>query len=184
MAELQAAHDVAVEWLPYELRPEPAPLPDMSGPPGAQFRQNWERGVAPLAEQFGVDMRFPPFKPRSRRAHEAAEYAREHDAFGAMRVALFRAFFVEGRNLGDVDTLVDVGTSVGLDAPAFRDALAAGRYTQRVVELEAVAAHFGVSAVPTVVIGQLAVQGVQPYDMLRRVLAEAERRAGHASDSS
>jgi len=181
---LQAEHDVAVEWLPYELRPEPASLPDMSGPRGAWFRQNWQRGVAPLAEQFGVDMRFPPFKPRSRRAHEVAEYAREHDAFGAMRVALFRAFFVEGRNLGDVDVLVDIGESVGLNAPALRGALEAGRYTQRVVELEGIAARLRVSAVPTVVIGGLAIEGVQPYDALRRALIEAEHRADHPSGNS
>lgn len=140
--------------------------------------------MAPLAAQLGVEMRFPPFKPRSRRAHEAAEFARAHDAFGAMRVALFRTFFVEGRDLADVDVLVDVGAAVGLDPGALRTALEEGRYTPRVVEQEGIAARLGVSAVPTVVIGEIAVQGVQPYEVLRRVLAETERRAGHFTGSS
>ena len=174
MAELQARHDIAVEWLPYELRPEPTPLPEISGPDGDRFRRSWAIGVAPLAEQFGVEMRFPPFKPRSRRAHEAAEYAREHGAFDAMRVGLFRAFFVDGRDLGDVDVLVDVGAAVGLDSADLRAALDEHRYTDRVVELEAIAARLGVSAVPTIVIGDRAVEGARPYDVLRRVLEQVE----------
>ena len=184
MAELRDRHDVAMEWLPYELRPEPAPLPRIDGPEGERFRENWQRGVAPLAERFGVEMHFPPFKPRSRRAHEAAELARERSLFEPMRTALFRAFFVDNRDLGEIDVLADVGASVGLDPAELRDALEAGRYTARVVELEGIAARVAISAVPTVVIGEptspgaLAVAGVRPYDVLRRALEEAERRAG------
>jgi predicted DsbA family dithiol-disulfide isomerase len=176
LAELQANHDVVVEWLPYELRPEPAPLPDVSGPEGERFRRGWERGVAPLAERFGVEMRFPPFKPRSRLAHEAAEVARESDLFEAMRVALFRGFFVENRDLGDLDVLVDIGASISLDPDELRSALESGRYRERVVELEAVSARVGVSAVPTIIIGGLAVEGVRPYEVLRRVLEESSRQ--------
>ena len=173
MAELQDRHAVEISWLPYELRPEPAPLPRIDGPEGERFHENWRRGVAPLAERFGVEMRFPPYKPRSRRAHEAAEHAREHGDFEAMRVGLFRAFFVDNRDLGDVDVLVDVGVQAGLDPEDLRAALEDSRYTERVVELEAISARLGVSAVPTIVIGALAVQGVQPYEVLRQVLERA-----------
>lgn len=182
MAELQAEHDVEIEWLPYELRPEPVPLPDVSGSDGERFRRNWRAGVAPLAQRFGVEMHFPPSKPRSRKAHEASEYARERGTFEEMRVGLFRAFFVEGRDLGELDVLVDVGERVGLEGADLRTALETGRYTERVVELEAVSARLGVSAVPTIVIGNLGVQGVQPYEVLREVLEESERRAVGAAD--
>jgi predicted DsbA family dithiol-disulfide isomerase len=175
LAELRAKHDVEVAWLPYELRPEPVPLPDVTGPEGERFRQGWERGVKPLAERLGVEMRFPPIKPRSRRAHEAAEHAREHGAFDAMRTALFEAFFVDNRDIGEIDVLTDIGASVGLDRAELRTALESGKYTERVVELEGESARLGVRAVPTIVIGGLAVEGAQPYDVLRRVLEESER---------
>jgi len=176
LAELAATHDVEIEWLAYELRPEPTPLPDITGPGGERFRQNWERGVAPMAANLGVEMHFPPFKSRSRQAHEAALYARDHDRFEPMRVALFRAFFVENRDIGDMDALVAIGASVGLDADDLRAALAAGRYTDQVIEQEQLAAQVGISAVPTIVIGQVGVQGAQPYDVLRQVYDEARRR--------
>ena len=177
MAELQQNHDVAVEWLPYELRPEPLPLPDISGPDGGRFRQNWERGVAPLAREFGVEVRFPPTKPRSRLAHEAAEFARESGSFEAIRRALFEAYFVENLDIGDLDVLLDVGAKAGLDRNRLQSALESGTQTSRVEELEAVAQRLGVSAVPTIIVGGLAVEGVRPYSTLRRVLEEAERRA-------
>ncbi|MDQ2788099.1 MAG: DsbA family protein [Chloroflexota bacterium] len=182
MAELAATHDVAIEWLAYELRPEPAPLPDITGPGGERFRQNWERGVAPMAAKLGVEMHFPPFKSRSRQAHEAALYARDHDLFESMRVALFRAFFVENRDIGEMDTLVAIGASVGLDAGSMRAALVEGQYTDQVIAQEQLAAQVGISAVPTIVIGQVGVQGAQPYDVLRRVYDEARRRMEEATE--
>jgi predicted DsbA family dithiol-disulfide isomerase len=180
LAELQQKHDVDIEWLPYELRPEPVPLPDLSGPDGERFRLNWERGVAPLAAQFGVEMRYPPTKPRSRLAHEAAEAAREQGRSDAMRRAIFEAYFVENRDIGLPEVLVEVAREAGLDAGSLRAALDGGQYTQRVTDLEQVSRRLGVSAVPTIVIGDVGVAGVQPYSVLLQVLREAERRAAGA----
>ncbi len=176
MAELEQKHDVTIEWLAFELRPEPAPLPDITGAEGDRFRQHWERGVAPMAARLGVEMHFPPFKSRSRQAHEVAIYAQAHDRADAMRDALFHAFFVESRDIGDVDVLVDIGASIGLDADDLRASLAEGRYTDQVIEQERLAARVGITAVPTIVIGQVGVQGAQPYDVLRQVYEEAQRR--------
>ena len=183
MAELRAKHDVEVEWLPYELRPEPVPLPNLEGPEGERFRQGWQRGVAPLAAQFGVEMRYPPIKPRSRLAHEAAEFARQQGQFEAMRRALFEAYFVQNQDLGQPEVLVEVGRQVGLDAEQLRQALAGGQFTQRVEELEAISHQLGVQAVPTIVIGDLGVEGVRPYEVLARVLAQAQQRAADRSEA-
>jgi predicted DsbA family dithiol-disulfide isomerase len=183
LAELERNHDVAVEWLPYELRPDPIPLPDVSGPDGERFRSGWQHGVAPLAAEFGVEMHFPPFKPRSRRAHEAAEHAREHGRFADMRRAIFEAYFVANRDVDDLEVLLDLARSVRLDPELLRRALDEGRYTARVEELEELSRRLGVRAVPTVVIGGLAVEGVRPYPFLRRVLEEAERRPAPPSST-
>jgi predicted DsbA family dithiol-disulfide isomerase len=177
LAELAQKHGLAVEWLPYELRPAPAPLPDIAGSDGPRYRANWERGVAPLAEQFGVEMHFTPVKPRSRLAHEAAEAARAQDHFEPMRVAIFQAYFVESRDIGQLEVLTEIGRKVGLDAGRLRDELERGVYTERVEQLEAIALQIGVRAVPTIVIGGLAVEGVRPYPILERVLEEARRRS-------
>ncbi|MCC7104585.1 MAG: DsbA family protein [Chloroflexi bacterium] len=177
MAELQARHDVEVSWLPFELRPEPAPLPDMSGPDGERYRTSWQRGVAPLAAQFGVEMHFNPIKPRSRLAHETAELARIEGKFDAMRQTIFRAYFVQGKDIGDPEELVRLALETGLELESVRSTLANGDLTPRVQELETIALRWGIQAVPTMVIGRYAVQGVRPYETLRDVLARVESEA-------
>lgn len=181
MAELRAKHDVAIEWLAFELRPEPAPLPDFSGPQRERFRQNWERGVAPMAARYGMEMHFPEMKCRTRRAHGALLHARTHhdeSTAEALRVALFRAYFVDNRDLDDLAVLAEIGASVGMDGEALRAALERGEYTEGVIAQERFAAELGITAVPTIIIGEVGVQGAQPYDVLRQVYEEAERRAG------
>lgn len=183
MATLQDNHDVEVHWLPFELRPEPVPLPDLDGPDGERFRLSWQQRVQPLAEQFGVLMRFNPIKPRSRMAHEAAEFARRAGSFDAMRRALFEAYFVDGLDIGSSEQLVSVGGRVGLEEQALRASLGDRTLGSSVDKLESISHGLGIRAVPTVMIGGLAVEGVRPYETLREVLSQAESRAQTASES-
>ena len=178
MAELQAKHDVSLHWLPYELRPEPEPLPEMDAPNLERFRANFERGMGPMAARFGVEMICPTHRPRSRWAHESAEFARDQGQFDAMRAAIFRAMFVADRDIGTVDVLADLAAGIGLDGAALRTALNDGRYTPRVRELEQISWQLGVRAVPTMVFGDtVAVEGAQPYEVLRQAIETAEREA-------
>ncbi|MBX5489627.1 MAG: DsbA family oxidoreductase [Chloroflexi bacterium] len=184
MAELQRQHPVELVWLPFELRPEPEPLPDLTGPDLARYQANWARGVAPLAARYGVEMRFPPFKPRSRWAHEAAEFARDRGRFDAMRVALFQAYFVDNRDIGAPEVLAEVAERVGLDGAALRTALAEGTYRGRVVQLEHIAHQLGISLVPTMVFGDhIAVHGAQPYSVLREAYDLACRELAKAGEA-
>ncbi len=177
MAELGRQHDVEFVWLPYELRPEPEPLPDTSPASLEQGRERWARGAGLLAREYGVEMAPPSTKPRSRWAHEAAEFARDRDQFDALRTALFQAYFVADRDIGDPDVLAELVTSVGLDGEELRAALADGRYTARVRELEGLSGQIGVTAVPTMIFADtVAVQGAQPYSVLRQAYEAAKER--------
>jgi predicted DsbA family dithiol-disulfide isomerase len=177
LAELRAKYDVEVEWLAFELRPDPVPLPDYSTEARAHFLAGWERGVKPMAERYGMEMNFPSVKARTRRAHAAALYARDRDKSEEMRVALFRAYFVDDRDLDDLDVLGEIGASVGLDAADLRTVIERGDYTEDVIAQEQYAAQLGITAVPTIIIGEVGVQGAQPYHVLERVYEEAKRRA-------
>lgn len=141
---------VEVDHRAYELRPYPVPTLD---PNGEYLHRVWNSAVYPIAETLGMTLRLPPVQPRSRRALEAAEYAREEDRFDAMHDSLFRAFFQEGRDLDDLDILLDIGESSGLDREALRLALEEERYTQKVVGDEELARRLGIASVPTVLVG-------------------------------
>lgn len=168
---------VLIEWHAYELRPDPVPTLD---PGGDYLRSVWARSVYPMAEQRNMVLRLPPMQPRSRKALEAAEFARERGRFDPMHEAIFRAFFEHGRDIGSVEVLIDVGAGIGLDGEALRAALESDRHTARVLEDEATARRLGVTAVPTLVArtdGQpleagVAVSGALAYPQLREIAVD------------
>jgi predicted DsbA family dithiol-disulfide isomerase len=134
-----------------------------------------------MARERGLGLRLPPVQPRSRKAHEAAEFAREAGLLEPMSRALFRAFFEEGRDLADTGVLLDIGHSVGLDRDELRAALDGGRHTPKVVEDEHLARQIGITGVPALVIsaGRQAylLTGAQPVETVREVIARASREA-------
>jgi predicted DsbA family dithiol-disulfide isomerase len=165
---------IEVDWLAFELRPEPAQTLD---PDGEYLQRTWTESVYPMAAERNMVLRLPPVQPRSRKAFEAAEFARHSGRFGPMHRALFRAFFEEGRDLADTSVLVDIGRSVGLDEGELREALESGRHAAKVLADQQLAREIGVSAVPALVLsagekGYL-VNGAQPYEALRGVLEQA-----------
>jgi predicted DsbA family dithiol-disulfide isomerase len=89
LVRLQAEHaeEVEIDWRAFELRPEPAPTLD---PNGDYLHRVWNQSVYPMAEQRGMVLRLPPVQPRSRKAFEAAEFAREVGRFDPMNRACSR----------------------------------------------------------------------------------------------
>lgn len=174
---------VEIEWRAFELRPDPVPTLD---PDGEYLHSTWNRAVYPMAARRGITLRLPPVQPRSRQALEAAEFAREQGRFEQMHHALFRAFFEEGRDLADVEILVDVGEMVGLDTAELRTALQEGRYTEVVLEDERLAQEIGISGVPAMLVGPSGapleeaeiISGAQPYEMVEAAVQRAIQGEG------
>lgn len=131
-------------------------------------------------------LHLPPLQPRSRLAHEAAAYAAEHGQAAAMPPALFRAFFEDGADIGDIDVITQLGASIGLDGGDLRNALDSGRYRQRVIDDEALAQSFGLSGVPAIVVRgkgapwneAVLVEGAQPYEVIGAAVAQVRQRTG------
>jgi predicted DsbA family dithiol-disulfide isomerase len=140
---------VKIVWRAFELRADPTPTLD---PAGEYLRTTWANSVYPMAAERGMKLKLPPVQPRSREAHEAAEFAETHLRFNAMHEALFRAFFEQGRDIGDRDVLCDIARSVELDPVGLRVALLEDRYSQLVLDDEQLARDLGVSAVPLMLV--------------------------------
>jgi predicted DsbA family dithiol-disulfide isomerase len=151
LQRLQREHDeaLAIRWHAFELHPEPEPVLD---PACEAACAAWTRSVEPLAAERGVRMCRPALRPRSRRAQEAAEFAREAGRFDAMHRALFEAYFQRGEDIGALDVLVRVGRRAGLPDKALRAALKDGRCTARVIDDEREAAGLGKCGTPLLVL--------------------------------
>ncbi len=164
LARVREEYGEAVEvgWRAYELRPDPIPTLD---PDGEYLHRVWNASVYPMAKSLGMTLRLPPVQPRSRKALEAAEYAREEGKFDEMHTALFRAFFEDGKDIGTEETLLEVGASVGLDRDKLRAALEEKRYRDKVLDDEHLARRLGVGSVPTMLVG-LAGEPLQNAEMI------------------
>lgn len=172
LARVRADVEVEVEHRAYELRPAPAPLPDVRA---GFYLQGWLSTVLPLARALEVPVtETPPIMRRSRKAHEAMAYARENGAGDAMHTALFRAHFVDGRDIGRIDVLVEIGSALGLDPTGLKVALDIDAHTERVEADEREALELGLEGVPAFRHEDEILVGLQPLETLRSLA----RRAG------
>lgn len=109
----------------------------------------------------------------SRLAQELAKWADSQPGGEAIHDALFRAYFVEGRNIGDPRVLVEVAESVGLPGDEARNVIETRSYQAAVDADWEKSRRYGVTGVPTFVAGQHGVVGAQPYEALERLIVQA-----------
>ena len=106
----------------------------------------------------------------SRLAQELAKWADSQSGFESLHGALYRAYFVDGRNIGDGEVLVDIAQSVGLPADGAREVLAERSFKQEVDADWEQARRYGITGVPTFIAGGHKVVGAQPYNVLADLL--------------
>mgnify|MGYP000049346005 FL=1 len=109
----------------------------------------------------------------SRLAQELGKWADTQPGGEAIHDALYRAYFVDGVNVGDVEALLKVAAAVGLDVEAAREVLESRSFSDAVDEDWAKSRQYGVTGVPTFVAGRQGVVGAQPYEALEQLLEQA-----------
>jgi predicted DsbA family dithiol-disulfide isomerase len=168
---VNSQNDIEIIWRAFELRPEPVP----TLPPDGEYLQNaWKNSVYPLAQKLGVEMKLPPVQPRSRLAHEAAQWARSQGKFDEMNEAIFRAFFERGENISEREVLISLAENLNLETDSLRRALEDGEFTESVLADEAEAEFIGVNAVPAFVADRrFALSGAQPSENLQMLVSRA-----------
>jgi len=110
-------------------------------------------------------------------AHRFSHLAARHGKGSAAEEALFKAYFTEGKNIGDRQVLAQLGAGIGLDADTVATALASDDYAAEVRRDMEEAAALGARGVPFFVIDRrYAVSGAQPealfLDALQQSFAE------------
>lgn len=179
---LVRTHDIELALVAFPLHPETPP----EGRELAAFYR--ERGLDPeiaytrmkgLMDAEGLPYGRRTHTYQSRLAQELGKWADTRPGGAALHDALYRAYFVEARNVGDPTVLVDVARATGLPAEEARAVLAERRFADAVDADWAKARRYGVTAVPTFVAGGGGVVGAQPYEVLVQLVerAGARRRA-------
>ncbi|GAU81324.1 2-hydroxychromene-2-carboxylate isomerase/DsbA-like thioredoxin domain [Bosea sp. BIWAKO-01] len=171
---------VAVTWLPYELNPDmPAEGADRASYLDAKFgpgkRKEIEIRLSEAALESGVTFNWSKVArtPNTRMAHMLIAAASTVQRGTEMKAALFKAYFQDGRDIGDLETLVAIATELGFEENAARDELTNDELRETIIGLEAHAQKVGVTGVPFFIVdGKLAVSGAQTPDVWTKVFAQ------------
>lgn len=173
--------ELAVDWHPFDLRSRkrgPDGEIDHSVEDGKdeayfeQVRQN----VARLKDEYDADEMLDlddlPENVDSLDAQVASFYVQTEypDQWNAFDEAIFEALWVDGRDIGDVDVLVDLAEETGLDGEEIRAAIADDALRDRLEEQFVQAQQHGITAVPTFAYGEHAARGAVPPGQLERLV--------------
>jgi predicted DsbA family dithiol-disulfide isomerase len=186
LAGLPEAAGAKVRWHPFELNPDlPAEGVDRKGYLEAKFG-----GPARAAEIYarvreagvraGLDFDFDAIvrQPNTRDAHRLIAWAQSRGDAGPLVERLFRAYFQEGRYVGDRDTLAALAAEAGFDAEAARVWLESGLGADEIADAEARVRTLGISGVPFFIFdGRVGLSGAQPREAMREAIAQARAAA-------
>ncbi|MDO5338011.1 MAG: DsbA family protein [Eubacteriales bacterium] len=143
----------AVKLYPYELTVEPQERVDTFHD---EKRRAGYQVLETPAKQLGLNIKLPPAvvpRPYTRLAFEGWHYAQEKGVGDAYADSVYRAYFMNEKNIGEIDVLTELAVCVGLDAEDFKRVLKEGIYIQAQKEAVAYAKQmFDVQYVPTVYI--------------------------------
>lgn len=128
------------------------------------------------AEEFDLPYRPSERLSNSRLAIEASEFARDRGKFEEFHRAVFKSYFAEGGDIGDLAVLRRLAEETGLDPEEMGEALASGRYAARRQAVQEEASRYGFGGVPAFTFeGRYALVGAQPLETFREVLGKVQR---------
>ena len=173
--KLKRNFKIEVQWVYFPLHPDtPAqglPLKDLFAGRGIDIEAAHAR-LKTLMDAEGLVFNARTHTYNSRLAQELAK-GFDSDA---LRGALYRGYFEYGKNLGDVEVLVEIARSCGIDPAAARDALKERTFKEAVDADWAKARGYGITGVPSFVAGNQKVVGAHPYEVLERLVMAAGAR--------
>jgi predicted DsbA family dithiol-disulfide isomerase len=170
---LRKEYEVQVKWVAFPLHPE---TPEEGLTLGELFAgravdipgilQRLKR----VAETLGLPLADRTKTYNSRLAQELAKWAESEGKGDEFHSAVFRTYFVEGKNIAKVDELVTLAASLGLPGDAARHVVRARTFREDVDADWTRSRVLGITAVPTFVIDGPRIVGFQPYEFLEQFL--------------
>ncbi|MDW4497804.1 DsbA family oxidoreductase [Sulfitobacter sp. D35] len=179
--ERHPEHPFEIEWHPFQLNPDmPAGGMDRRAYLEGKFggKQGALKAYAPVvehAEKAGLKIDFAGIEktPNTLDAHRLIHWAGIEGRQTAAVSALFKAYFVETRDIGDPEVLADIADGLEMDASVVTRLLQSDADAEDIRKRDAHSRQMGVTSVPTfIVAGRHAVPGAQPPELWDRVIAE------------
>lgn len=174
---------IEIEWHSFELDPSmetdtTVDVYDYLAERKGQSREwsvQMHSNVVQMAKEAGLDYNFDnAVMANSFNAHRLIQLAKTKHMGDAAEEALFKSYFTNGKNIDDDGTLMDIGTSIGLDKNEVSKMLSSDDFTNEVRQDEAIAQNIGINGVPFFVLNnKYGVSGAQQPETFSQALQQA-----------
>ncbi|MDE2167172.1 MAG: DsbA family oxidoreductase [Alphaproteobacteria bacterium] len=159
-----------ITWRPFQLNPD-MPVEGMPREAylaakfgGQAHAKRINQAAIEAGASVGIPFAFEKIErtPNTLAAHRLVRFAQREGHATELVDRLFAAYFIEGRDTGDRDTLAAIAGESGLDAATAHDFLASTSERAEVLADDAGARRLGINAVPCFIFaGQYAISGAQ-----------------------
>jgi predicted DsbA family dithiol-disulfide isomerase len=179
--QLNSPVEIQRIWYPFELNPE---MPE-AGIDRKTYRSNkfgsWEYSQsldaktvqATQADCIAFRYDLMTVTPNTLKAHRLTWFAAQQDKATVMAERILKAYFTEGQNIAEVETLANLAAGVGIDPEMAKAFLLSDAGIQEVQELKRQAIAQGARGVPHIRIGQEVLSGAQSVDVFVAALQNA-----------
>jgi len=175
--------EVKVAWHSFELDPNLETKTDVnainyiSEIKGISHEQaeGMHQQVTQVAKEIGLDSNFEKsIVANSFNAHRLIQLAKSHGLDSEAEEQLFKAHFIEGKNIDDNESLAQIGKAVGLNENEVKEMLTSDSFSSEVKQDETQAQSIGINGVPFFVLNdKYAVSGAQSPDVFLQALNQA-----------
>ena len=151
--KLKNEYDIELEWVSYEIDPDRSAEGELAEEKfDPERHKKVMRILRARGAELGVEFCERMILTNSRLAIEAAEYARDKGKHAEFSEQIFKDYLTYGRNIGQIEVVLDIAKRVGLDELELRRALDEGVYAAKREQTAAESQEYEVELVPTFII--------------------------------
>lgn len=172
---LSKEFNLTIDWKGIEIHPE--------FPPQGKKRmktlksKSFAETIREMAKEDNIEIKLPGYATNSRLSLEASEFAKIKGKFLEFHIGVYEAYFLEGRNIGDIEIVLDIGEKAGLDKSELQECLSKRTMFDNIEANKKEAEDKLILGVPTFLFGDFPVHGNQSTQTMRHIIKRSLERS-------
>jgi len=168
---LSKEFNLTIDWKGIEIHPE--------FPPQGKKRtktlksKSFAETIREMAKEDNIEIKLPGYATNSRLSLEASEFAKLKGKFLEFHIGIYEAYFLEGRNIGDIEIVLDIGEKAGLHRSDLVECLNKRTMFDNIEANKKEAEDNIILGVPTFIFGNFPVHGNQSTQTMRHIIKRA-----------
>ena len=172
---LSKEFNLTIDWKGIEIHPE--------FPPQGKKRtrtlksKSFAETIREMAKEDNIEIKLPGYATNSRLSLEASEFAKIKGKFLEFHIGVYEAYFLEGRNIGDIEIVLDIGEKAGLHRSDLVECLNKRTMFDKIEANKKEAEDKLILGVPTFLFGDFPVHGNQSTQTMRHIIKRSLERS-------